>query len=52
MDNVDPFVSTIVKQGLAWGALMGLVVAGLYIYVQYGKLQHALTLNIIPPQVR
>lgn len=49
--NVDPFVSTIIKQGLVAGAIVGLLVAGVYIFVQYSKLQHALTLNMAPPQL-
>jgi hypothetical protein len=46
---VDPFVSTIVKQGLLLGAVAGLVVFGIYFFVQMAALQNAMLNNIIPP---
>jgi hypothetical protein len=49
---MDPFVKTIViRSGLiALGFLaVGAVVALLYAAAQYGKLQHAMTLSMIPP---
>lgn len=48
---MDPYVSTIIKQGMVLGAFIGLVVAGAYIYLGYSRLQYALTLNMTPPQV-
>jgi len=49
---VDPFVKTIViKSGLVvLGFLsVGVVVALFYGAAQYGKLQHAMALSMIPP---
>lgn len=49
---MDPFVSTIVKQGIALGAVAFLLVAGVYIFVQYSKLQYAMSLNMTPPPLQ
>lgn len=48
---MDPYVSTLIKQGLALGVAVGLLMAGLYFVVQYQKLQHATSLNMIPGQL-
>lgn len=48
---MDPFVLTIIKQAAVIGAAAGLLVALAYGFIQYAKLQHALTLNMAPPQV-
>jgi len=48
---MDPFISTIVKQSaaiLAGFAALGLLAAALYGLHQYGQLQRALTLNMVP----
>jgi hypothetical protein len=49
---MDPYVATIVKQAAAWGLAAGLVVALAYGLYSYSKLQYALTLNMMPPQVQ
>lgn len=49
---MDPFVATIIKQAAVLGLAAGVIVALAYGYIQYSKLQYALTLNITPPQVR
>jgi hypothetical protein len=46
---VDPFVSTIIKQGLVAGALAGLVVFGIFFFVKMAALQNAMLNNIYPP---
>lgn len=49
---MDPFFKTIVTQSglIVLGFLaVGIVVALLYGASRYGKLQHAMTLNMIPP---
>jgi hypothetical protein len=49
---MDPFVKTIINQSglIVLGFLAaGIVIALIYGGAQYGKLQHALTLNMIPP---
>jgi hypothetical protein len=51
---MDPFVTTIIKQSLLiFGgiAILGLFIAAGYGLRQYGKLQYALTLNMVPPPV-
>jgi len=49
---MDPFVSTIIKQGMVLGAVAFLLVAGVYILVQYSRLQYAMSLNMVPPSLR
>ena len=49
--NVDPFVSTIIKQAVAAGIAVGLLVALAYGLVQYSKLQYAISLNTLPGQL-
>jgi hypothetical protein len=49
--NMDPFVSTIIKQAAVLGLAAGVLVALVYGLSQYSKLQYALTLTITPPQV-
>lgn len=48
---MDPFVSTIIKQAAVLGLAIGLAVALAYGFIQYAKLQHAMTLNVTPPQL-
>lgn len=51
---MDPFVATIVKQSaliVSGFLLVGLAVALFYGLSQYTKLQHAMTLNMAPPQL-
>lgn len=48
---MDPFVSTIIKQAALLGLAVGILVALAYGFTQYGKLQHAMTLNIVPPGI-
>lgn len=48
---MDPFVATIIKQAVVFGAVVGIGVALFYGFVQYAKLQHALTLNMTPGQL-
>lgn len=48
---MDPFVSTIIRQAALAGLAVGAAVALIYGFVQYAKLQHALALNIVPPQL-
>lgn len=48
---MDPFVATIVKQAAALGLAIGTLAAIVYGLVQYAKLQHALTLNVVPPGI-
>lgn len=52
VQEMDPFVSTIVKQAALFGFAIGVLVALAYASIQYVKLQHALTLNITPRQVQ
>lgn len=50
--HMDPYVATIVKQAgaIALGiAAAGLVLALVYGLYKYAQLQHALTLNMVPP---
>jgi hypothetical protein len=50
--EIDPFIAAIVKQSLLiFGgiAILGLFIAAAYGLNQYGKLQHAMTLNMVPP---
>lgn len=49
---MDPYVLTLVKRGLVLGLAAGALVALGYLIVQYPKLQYAMTLNMIPPQVQ
>jgi hypothetical protein len=46
---VDPFVSTIIKQGIFWGAVVGVVVFGIFFLVKMAALQNAMLNNIYPP---
>lgn len=48
---MDPFVSTIVKQPIALGLAAGFVVGLGYFLVQCSKLQHAMSLNMLPGQL-
>jgi hypothetical protein len=51
---MDPFVATIVKQAavLAAGiAAAGLLAALIFGLCKYAQLQHAMTLNIVPPSL-
>ena len=48
---MDPFVSAIVRQSVALGIAVGLLVALGYGLMQYAKLQRAITLNIVPPEM-
>lgn len=50
--RMDPFVATICKQATAIAGafvLAGVIAALIYGFWQYGKLQHALSLNMLPP---
>jgi hypothetical protein len=49
---MDPFVSTITKQGMVLGAVAFLLVAGAYILLQYSRLQYAMSLNMTPPPLQ
>jgi hypothetical protein len=51
---MDPCVATIIKQSalIAGGFLLaGLLVAAIYGLTQYSRLQYAMTLNLLPPQL-
>lgn len=51
---MDPFITTILKQAgliVLMFAAAGVLVAALYGLSQYAKLQHALTLNTLPPSL-
>ena len=48
---MDPFVSTIIKQAAVLGIAVGILAALAYGLIQYSRLQYALTLNMVPPQV-
>jgi hypothetical protein len=49
---MDPYVLTIMKQAAVLGLAVGAIVALAYGFIQYSKLQYALTLNMAPPQVQ
>lgn len=52
--EMKPYVATILKQGgmIVVGAVaVGLVMAGLFVWYQYTQLQHAMTLNMAPPEL-
>lgn len=49
---MDPYVLTIIKQAALLGLAIGAIVALACGYIQYNKLQYALTLNMTPPQVQ
>jgi hypothetical protein len=51
LKNVDPFVSTIVKQTAALRVAVGVLVALVHGYIKYSQLQYALTLNMVPLQL-
>jgi hypothetical protein len=46
---VDPFVSTIIKQGLVVAAVAGAVAFAVFFMARMASLQHAMTLSLIPP---
>lgn len=46
---MDPFVSTIIKQGLILGAAVGVVAFGIFFLVKMAALQNAMLNNIYPP---
>jgi hypothetical protein len=46
---VDPFVSTIIKQGLVLGAFVGVVAFGIFFFVKMAALQNAMLNNVYPP---
>jgi hypothetical protein len=46
---MDPFVSTIIKQGLVLGAAVGLVAFGIFFAVKLAALQNAMLNNLYPP---
>jgi hypothetical protein len=48
---MDPYLSTLLKQAAVLGIALGLVAAVLYAAVHYPKLQHAMSLNMIPGQL-
>jgi hypothetical protein len=51
---MDPYVATILKEcAVIVGGFLtaGLLVAFIYGTVQHSKLQYAMTLNIVPPQL-
>jgi hypothetical protein len=48
---MDPYLSTILKQAAVVGIAVGAVVALAYGIVQYSKLQHAMTLSMLPGQL-
>ncbi len=47
---MNPFVATIVRQSVALGLAVGLLVALGYGLLAYANLQHAMTLNIAPEE--
>jgi hypothetical protein len=51
---MDPFVTTIIKKSaliVGGFVLAGLAIALFYGLSQYIRLQHAMTLNMVPPQL-
>jgi hypothetical protein len=48
---MDPFVSTLARQAALLGLAAGIVVAVVFFAIQYPKLQHAMSLNMIPGQL-
>ena len=51
VNSIDPYISTLLKQAAVFGLAVGVVVALVYFAAQYPKLQHAMTLNIVPPGI-
>jgi hypothetical protein len=49
--HMDPYLSTIIKQSVALGAVIGIAAALIYGLMQYSKLQYAMTLNMVPGQL-
>lgn len=45
---MDPFVSTVIKQGLVIAGGAGMLAFAIYVTVKMMSLQHALTLNLVP----
>lgn len=48
---MDPFVSTLAKQGAVLGLAVGILVGAVFFAVQYSNLQHAMSLNMLPGQL-
>lgn len=48
---MDPFVTTILKQGALIAAGVAIVVFGAYCLIAMANLRHALTLNMLPSQL-
>lgn len=48
---MDPFVSTIVKQGFVVALGVGALAFAIFFMVRMASLQHALTLSLIPPSL-
>ncbi len=46
--TVDPFVSTIIKQGLLIGLGVGAMAFAVFFMIRMASLQHAMTLNMLP----
>jgi hypothetical protein len=45
---MDPFVATIVKQGLVVGLGIGALAFLVFFMIKMSSLQHAMTLNMVP----
>jgi hypothetical protein len=48
-EYMDPFVATIVKQGARLAIGVGIFAFAVFFLIKMASLQHALTLNIVPP---
>jgi hypothetical protein len=46
---MDPFASTIIKQGLIVAAVAGAVAFAIFFMARMASFQHAMTLSLIPP---
>jgi len=46
---VDPFGATIIKQGAVLAIGVGALAFAIFFMIRMASLQHALTLNLVPP---
>ena len=51
-EQMDPFVATIVKQGVVVGLGVGALAFMVFYMIKMMSLQHALTLNLVPPPLQ
>lgn len=49
---MNPFVATIVKQGVVVGVGVGALAFMAFYMIKMMSLQHALTLNLVPPPLQ